>query len=119
MSPHTTIPPAPSWADAIERYLVWQTALGHSKGTIRLCRYWLTRLSNAVDSGPWSVTGQHLVEFMASHPFAPQTLTTIRFEARHFYRWGVEQGHTDVDPSSYLRPVRLPPADPNPRYTPR
>lgn len=98
-------------------YTDWLVAGGASPTTVRLRRYYVRRLSERVQSGPWSVSTAHLVEFLAVPEWSAETRKSARSSVRTFYRWAVESGRIASDPAYTLPPVRVPQGQPRP--TPR
>lgn len=101
------------WAIALTDYATHQRAGGRSPGTIRLHRYYLSRLA-AVAPGPWSVSTRDLLTMLAVDHWAPETRKSARSVLRAFYRWAHLSGAVAVDPTLALPSVRVPHAVPRP-----
>lgn len=105
------------WAGAIAAWLVVQRAAGRPASTLYLRGYQLRRLADDVAPvGPWELDGAQLVEWIAAHGWAGETLRSYRSAVRSFYRWAHAAGHVAVDPALMLPSVR--PSLPSPRPAP-
>jgi integrase/recombinase XerC len=103
-----------AWEIETEAFCAWLQAGGASPALVRLRRHYLRRLSLSTAGGPWQVTLEDLVGFVARPGWRPETRKAARGSVRAFYRWAVTTGRTPVDPSVLLPPVRIPPAVPRP-----
>lgn len=54
------------------------------------------------------------VELWLGRPLAPESRRAYRSHLRAFYRWCVEEGHLDADPTERVRPIRVPRGVPRP-----
>lgn len=109
--------PICEWAAAIAAWLATLRAAGRPATTVGLRNYQLRRLAESLaPAGPWSVTGDELVEWIGGHGWAPGTLRSYRSALRSFYRWGHAHGFIAVDPALALPAVK--PVSPNPRPAP-
>ena len=106
-----------SWEPAIDGWVAALTAAGRPATTVGLRRYHLRRLATEQPNGPARITGEHLVEWAASHEWARETRRSYRSSLRSFFRWTVHVGIRTDDPSQSLGIVR--PTDPNPHPAPR
>lgn len=103
------------WHFAVEEHLTWFLAAGRARGTLKVHRSHLTAFAKSMLCRPWQVTEQHLVTYLASKAsYRPETLKTVRSSIRSFYRWALDRGYVDADPSARLPAVRLPATTPNP-----
>jgi integrase len=69
----------------------------------------------ALESGlpdPWAVTIRDLEQWLAEHEWMPETKYMHRCGLRSFYRWALERGYRDDDPTVQLARLRRPPARP-------
>lgn len=98
--------------DAGERWLAYLRAEGARPGTVGLRRYYLRKLAESVDL--LTATTDDLVEWMNGHDWGPETRKSARSTLRGFYSWAVEEGLRLDDPTTRLRPVRVPPGKPRP-----
>lgn len=97
------------WLPAVESWVAALRAAGRPTTTIGLRSYQIRRLGAAMPCGPWQVTGQLLVVWVASQDWSRETRRSWRSGIRGFYRWGHGQGLICVDPA-----LALPSVDPRP-----
>jgi integrase len=83
-------------------------------GTIEQRRYHVSRMSIEVRATPTSLTGQQLVDWIASHHWAPNTRRAYRGSLRAFYSWAMATGLVSVSPAHQLPPVKVPRGRPHP-----
>ena len=86
---------------------------GHSPGTVRIRRSYITRLGRRCPD-PWRVTLADLVEFLAVPTWKTDTRAAGRSAVRSFYSWALVAGHVDRDPSLQLPRVAVPAGQPRP-----
>lgn len=99
----------------VDLFADWLRASGASAETLRLRRHYLRNLAAAFpDRGLLALTQDDLTRFIARSGWAPETRKSARASIRSFYRWGVESGRLDCDPSARLPAVRIPQALPRP-----
>ncbi len=112
--PHLT--PA-DWLGPMRLYTRHLHAQGRARTTIHLRMSHLNRIARDLDPlGPWSVTFDDLVDWLAAHDMSASSRRTIRQTLRGFYGWALDAGHTDDNPADRLPVVHTPP--PNPRPAP-
>lgn len=102
-----------AWTQPLEDYTAWLGASGASRTTLRLRRYYVTRLSLTYP-GPWSVTAEQLVSYLSEPSWAPETRKSARSTLRGFYGWAMDTGRITVDPARSLPRVRVPAGVPRP-----
>lgn len=103
------------WDDAITGWTTWLRASGSPETTIGLRSYHLNRVADEVTRrGPWSVTGDDLVEWLAAQSWKPNTRRAYRASLRAFYRWGVDKGYVATSPAAEIPEVRVPRGRPKP-----
>lgn len=101
------------WASAITDYSSWLTAAGASRGTVRLRRYYLRRVAQAVPD-PWQATVQNLADFLAEPAWRPETRKSARSTIVSFYAWATLTERVQHSPAALLPGVRVPRAVPRP-----
>ncbi|WP_168217674.1 hypothetical protein [Occultella kanbiaonis] len=103
-----------TWAVAVAGFVLALRSAGRSEQTIALRRYHLDRLAAVMrPRGPWQVTGAQLVAWTGGQTWAAETRRSHRSSFTQFYRWAIEAGHTDTDPTRALQAVK--PGQPRPR----
>ena len=63
---------------------------------------------------PWEVRREHLIEWLNSKDWAPQTRRSYRTTLRTFYRWALAFDHVEQDPTRGLPAVRVTQGAPRP-----
>jgi integrase/recombinase XerC len=102
------------WSKAIATYLLWLSAGGASKDTIRLRKSYITRFSRAGYS-PWEATTENLIEWMVQQGWpSPETKKCARASLRSFYEWAAATGRVAISPGAALPRVKVPRAMPRP-----
>lgn len=103
------LPPPAEWREPIAAYRRWLIATGCTWQTLESRCYQITRLARELPTdGPWTVTVEDLVEWMARHRWTRETARSHRNGVRSFYSWAARVGRIDSDPSRQLPPIRLP-----------
>lgn len=102
------------WAVEIEHYCRWLAAAGSGKETLRLRRHYLRRLGEVHPGGPWTLTLDDLVSYVAKPGWAPETRKAARGALRGFYSWGCRTDRVGKDPALGLPAIRIPPPQPRP-----
>jgi len=102
------------WPAADEGYAAWLLASGASRATLRMRRHYFNHLAAAFPDGPWTVTADDLVRFLAVPAWRPETRKSARSTVRGLYRWALDTGRISVDPSRGLPRVRIPATVPRP-----
>lgn len=105
-----------SWEAEISGYIGYLRAGNRSVETQKMRAYQLGRVARDVQVPPAQVTGQQLLDWMASRQamWKPNTQRGYRGTLRTFYRWMVETGRIDVSPAADLPPVEVPRGRPRP-----
>jgi integrase len=93
----------PTWTTAVTGWAIEQRAAGMAHSTIHLWRRYLRRLSRTAPTGPWTVTREHLITWLAEPSWSPTTRRSARTAIRSFYRWAVETGKVDASSSPAAR----------------
>lgn len=104
------------WADAITRFLAFESAGGHPATTIKTRRQHLHHLARRVHAEPFELTPDELIEYAGLQPWMPETRRGRRTTFIEFYRWAIRRGFTDTSPAEQLPLVRA--SAPNPRPVP-
>lgn len=102
------------WKTLCTKWRQYMSATRQAKGTIELRLYHLGRLAEAFPEGPWSVTFEDLVEWLASHNWKPETARTYRASFRAFWAWMMATGRATASPAHLLPAIRVPRAVPRP-----
>lgn len=102
-----------SWAEVIDDYQVWMRAAALAEGTIKLKRYQLLRVAEVFPDGPWSVTADGVVSWIAAQRWGKASVASYRGMLSSFYRWAVITGRIPESPVAVL------PAPPKPSLRPR
>ncbi|MCU1527930.1 MAG: site-specific tyrosine recombinase XerD, partial [Frondihabitans sp.] len=104
------------WITLIALYLSAQGLAGAPLTTLTTRKQHLQHLARRIRLDPAQVTGQALVEYAASQPWARETARGRRSTFRSFFTWTQETGHTDENPALAL--ARVKPGTPNPKPAP-
>jgi len=107
-------PVANAWGRAIDDHLTWMAAAGYARTTMRLKRHYLEMLARQTPDGPWTVTPEQLLDYLAPKHWRPETRKTARSSARSFYAWAAGAELVDVDPTRRLPRIRVPSGVPKP-----
>lgn len=117
-SRRATTPDVPEqWAAVMRPYRSALRAAGHPEATVRLRLTQIRRFARDHASlDPWDVTPDDLIDWMAGQSWASETRRANRSTLRTFYRWAVDTGRTDVDPTDRLPAVRMSKPLPRPAH---
>lgn len=77
-------------------------AAGSTTGTLRLRRHYVTMFARQRRRGPWRVTTDELVDWVASPGWSTETRRSARASVRGFYTWATLTGRTETNPSQAL-----------------
>ena len=100
--------PPETWHTAVKAYRRHMEAASLSDQTVALRCYQLVRLASELHvSDPWSVTTQHLVDWLAGHTWGRGSTYSYRSLLRGFYGWADQVGYVAVNPAAGLPKVRL------------
>lgn len=102
------------WNNFINDWQTYLTAAGAPVSTRDLRAYHVRRFARECDRGPWAVTTDDLIEWLAGHDWSANTRRTYRQSFRSFWSWGVAAGHIDLSPANLIPPVRVPRGRPRP-----
>ena len=106
-------PDVEEWTRAVMEWCDWLGASGRPATTIRLRRYQVARLGEAVGCGPWEVRGDDIVSWLSSSDWSRETMRSHRAAVASFYSWAVRRGYVEGDPT-----LDVPPIHPS-RHAPR
>lgn len=76
--------------------------------------YQVRRILLEVDTDPWSLTTEDLVDYLASKTWGPNTRRTYRASLRSFYRWAQATARRADDPAHLIPAVKIPRGVPRP-----
>lgn len=94
------------WDNAIADWIKWQAAAGRAAGTLKLRRQQLERLAREASAGgPFSLTSEDLVAWLAYDGWGGTTRRSHRAAVRSFYGWASATGRTDRNPAAALPSV--------------
>lgn len=110
------LPVPAEWDEAIRQYLVHCKAFGIRPQSLRTFRERLSHLARRVGSGPYSLTNDELLAYLAGQQWAPATLRARTQTFRGFWRWASKKGFTSFDPSEDTPRGR--PVEANPQAVP-
>lgn len=104
------------WQSALDAWEAWLKAGGAPKSTIEQRLYQMRRFAHDhPDVGPWQVTLDHLVFWLASHEnWKSATRRNFRGALRAFYAWAVAVGHLEKSPAGPLPRVKATRGKPRP-----
>lgn len=86
------------WRQAIEGYLAHERAGGKRTSTSNARRQHLEHLARRVNVGPWQVTTDTLLDYLAAQTWASETRRGHRTTLMRFYDWGLYRGRVDLNP---------------------
>lgn len=88
-------------------YVSWLRAGGLSAGTVDLRLHHIEQFAKRFD--PWLATFEDVVAWLETPHWKAATRLSARSSLRSFYRWMVESGLRDDDPTARTKPVKVPP----------
>lgn len=105
-----------TWTAAIASYQAWMKSQGWAAGTVAVKLKYLGRLRRTIPStlGPFELSEDDLLEFLAYDGWAPETRKSARSAVRTFYKWAYDTRRIDDDVSARLPTVKVPDAPPRP-----
>lgn len=95
------------WITAIEAFLVVERAGGKRTTTNSARRQHLQHLARRVTVGPWAVTSDILLDYLAAQEWAKETRRGRRTSFERFYRWGIYRGFVTVNPVDAVQKIRM------------
>lgn len=107
-----------AWSIAIDMWITYLCSAGRSPGTIRLRRYYVERFAAAFVVGPFDLTMDQLVVWLANPDWGQESRKSARASLCSFYGWAVDSDRiTDrCNPARKLAAVT--PVRARPRPTP-
>lgn len=102
------------WITAIEGFLAHDRAGGKRTTTNNARRQHLQHLARRVTVGPWAVTTDILMDYLAAQEWALETRRGRRTSIDRFYRWGLYRGFVVLNPTEPVPKVRMAQATPRP-----
>jgi integrase/recombinase XerC len=112
----TSTSPTVQWEDAIEAWLTTLRGAGRRPATIEARRQQLGMLAKWArrrGRGPWTLSTDDLLSWMASRDWGRERRRTVRSALRTFYTWGVRTRRILDNPTTDLPKVRQ--AEPRPK----
>ena len=95
------------WTVAIEAFLAHDRAGGKRTSTNAARRQHMQHLARRVTVGPWAVTADVLLDYLASQSWATETRRGRRTTFDRFYRWAMYRGFVTVNPVEPVPKVRM------------
>lgn len=86
------------WSRAIEGFLAHERAGGKRSSTNAGRRQHLEHLARRVNVGPWRVTTDTLLDYLAAQEWATETRRGRRTTFGRFYTWGLYRGFVHTNP---------------------
>lgn len=98
------------WRTAIRAFLRHERAGGKPHTTIAARRHHLEHLARRTSGGPWSLTGEDIVDYASAQDWVQDTRRGRRTTLARFYDWAIDEGHTTENPALRLPKVSMGPA---------
>jgi integrase len=102
------------WTEAIESFLGHERAGGHRTSTNNARRQHLQHLARRVTVGPWQVTADLLLDYLAAQEWATETRRGRRTTFMRFYDYGLFRGFVRVNPAELLPKIKMDPGKARP-----
>lgn len=90
----------------LEEYKLYVRNETTSASTIRARYHYIDRLTKDLDVR--TATEVQLETWLRSHGWSPTSVNCGLASIRHFYRWAERYGHIPINPTKWLRRVRVP-----------
>lgn len=105
------------WEPHLRAWRSWLRSAGHPEPTVRLRLVQMRRFArDHATLAPWAVTLDDLIDWLAGHRWGSETRRANRSTLRTFYRWAVDTGRTESDPSERLPAIRMSKPLPRPAH---
>ena len=98
----------------LQQWTTWQYAKGLSKRTVAERVGTITRLAEATDTQPQSVTSDDVVEWLAEGDWSPNTLWTYHTTLRSWFLWLQKLGIREDNPMIHIDSPRRQKGEPHP-----
>lgn len=95
------------WEEAIEGFLAHERAGGKRSTTNSARRQHLQHLARRVTVGPWRVTADVLLDYLAAQEWARETRRGRRTTFQGFYEWGMYRGHVSINPVDAVPKIKM------------
>lgn len=95
------------WHEAIEGFLAHDRAGGKRTTTNAARRQHLQHLARRVTVGPWAVTSDTLMDYLAAQEWATETRRGRRTTLVRFYAWGIYRGYVHLNPADVVPKIRM------------
>lgn len=105
-----------AWSAAITDFILAQEAVNIARTSQYTRRQHLAHVAARVSVGPWELTVDDLVMYLADQEWARETRRGRINTLRAFYAWGVSTGRAAADPTAGIEKPR--PSAPDPRPVP-
>lgn len=111
----TTITPPAAWRDLLADFDAELRAAGRPQSTRDMRSYQLRRFAaDHPTTSPGEITREHLIVWIGSRTWAPETRRAYRAALTTFFRWLHATGQRDDNPAATLPTVTVPRALPRP-----
>lgn len=114
MTDSRSLPIPNDWREPIEQYLRYSRSLGKREESLRTYRERLSTLARGLESGPYEVTYNEIMVFLADRVWALATRRAHLQTWRGFWRWAVLFGHAKIDPTARVPKLKVPRPMPQP-----
>ena len=95
------------WSHAIEGFLSHERAGGKRSATNSTRRQHLQHLARRLTTGPWQVTADQLLDYLAAQEWASETRRARRTTIHRFYEWGKYRGRVTINPADAAPKIRM------------
>lgn len=95
------------WNHAIEGFLAYERAGGKRSTTNNARRQHLQHMARRVTVGPWAVTSDVLMDYLAAQDWMPETRRGRRTSFWRFYEWGQYRGFVQLNPADVVPKIRM------------
>jgi site-specific recombinase XerC len=92
---------------SFSEFTSWLRAGNLSEGTIKLRLYHLERFSRQHDLD--TASAEDVIKWLEYPGWKPASKLSARASLRSYYRWAIESGRLDADPTAKTRTIKMPP----------
>lgn len=103
-----------SWRSTIARYRDWLIASGRSARTVELRLLQVEKFSRATTHTPDKIRPQHVLGYLGSKTWSPNTRLVVVGSLRNFFKWAVTFGINTEDPTASIPRIPVPISIPDP-----